>query len=142
MATQSHESLTSFRKVSVSSSRRFGVTVGLILAFLAVWPVIRHHQPVRPWLLAVGGVLVLLGLVAPRLLDPLNHLWFRFGLLLARITNPIVMGIMYFAAVVPLGWFIRLRGHDLLRLRHDDKSESYWIERGASAPASALTKQF
>lgn len=142
MASQSHESLTSFRKVSVSSNRKFGVTVGLILAFLAVWPVIRHHQPVRVWLLALGGVLVLLGLVAPKLLEPLNKLWFRLGLLLAKITNPVVMGVMYFAAVVPFGWFMRLRGHDLLRLKRDDTSDTYWIERDATAPTSSLTKQF
>ncbi len=141
MATQSHESLTSFRKVSISSERRFGVTVGLILAFLAVWPLIRHHQPIRLWLLAVAAVLVGLGLVAPKLLGPLNKLWFRLGMLLAALTNPIVMGVMYFAAVVPLGWFIRKRGHDLLRLRRDDKAGSYWIERDHAVPAS-LTKQF
>ena len=142
MATQSHESLTSFRKVSVSSSRKFGVTVGLILAFLAIWPVVRHHQPVRLWLLAIGGALVFLGLIAPRVLDPLNKLWFRFGLLLARITNPVVMGVMYFVAVVPLGWLIRQRGHDLLRLRRSGKIDSYWIERDPTAPPSSLIKQF
>ena len=141
MATQSHESLTSFRKVTISSERRFGVTVGLILAVLAVWPLIRHHQPVRLWLLVIAAVLVGLGLVAPKLLAPVNKLWFRFGLLLTAVTNPIVMGIMYFAAVVPLAWFIRLRGHDLLRLRRDAAADSYWIERDHSATAP-LTKQF
>lgn len=141
MATQSHESLTSFRKVSISSERRFGVTVGLIFAFLAVWPLIRHHHPVRWWLLAVAIILVGLGLAAPKLLAPLNKLWFRLGMLLASITNPIVMGIMYFAAVVPLGWVIRKRGHDLLRLRLDAKADSYWIDRDQAATAS-LTKQF
>ena len=100
MATQSHESLTSFREVTASSSRRFGVTVGLILVFLAIWPLVRHHAPIRLWLLAVGAMLVLLGLALPRVLDPLNALWFKLGLLLARVTNPIVMGVMFFAAVV------------------------------------------
>ena len=62
-------------------------------------------------------------------------------MLLSAVTNPIVMGVMYFAAVVPLGWFIRKRGHDLLRLRRDDEAGSYWIERDHAVPAS-LTKQF
>jgi len=141
VATQIHESLTSFRKVSASSSRRFGVTVGLILVFLAAWPAIRHHQPVRLWLGAIGLVLFLLGLAIPRVLDPLNSLWFKLGLGLARVTNPIVMGIMFFGGMVPLGWLMRWLGHDLLRLRRATEAETYWIVRD-SASASSLTKQF
>lgn len=140
MVTQSHESLTSFRKISASSSRKFGVTVGLILVVLAVWPAIRHHQPVRIWLAVPGALLVVLGLVAPRVLDPLNALWFKLGLLLSKITNPIVMGLMYFAAVVPLGWLLRRQGKDLLRLQRSAAADTYWIER--TEPASPLTKQF
>ena len=141
MVTQNHESLTSFRKISASTSRRFGVTVGLILVFLAVWPAIRHHQPIRVWLAAVGTVLCLCGIVIPRVLDPLNSLWFKLGLALARITNPIVMGVMFFGGMVPLGWLLRRLGHDLLRLRRGTDAETYWIERDATS-ASSLTKQF
>ena len=140
MASQSHENLTSFRIVAASSSRKFGLTVGLILCGLALWPFVRHHQPVRLWLLAIGLVLAVLGLVAPRVLDPVNALWFRLGLLLARITNPVVMGVMFFAAVVPIAWLVRRRGHDLLRLQPHPEANSYWIER--SAEPGSLAKQF
>ena len=81
-----------------------------------------------------------LGLVAPRVLDPVNALWFRLGLLLARITNPVVMGVMFFAAVVPIAWLVRRRGHDLLRLQPHPEVNSYWIER--SAEPGSLAKQF
>jgi hypothetical protein len=138
---QTHESLTSFRRVSASSERKFGVTVGAILVLLAVWPLIRHHQPVRLWLLALGAVLVVLGLAMPRLLAPLNRLWFGLGLALARVTNPIVMGVMFFAVVVPLGWLLRRQGKDLLRLKRDHDAASYWIARDPAAPTS-LAKQF
>ncbi len=145
MATQSHETLTSFRRVEASSSRKFGITVGAILCALAIWPVLRHpfvHNDARPRLvlLGIGAVLLVLGLVAPRVLDPLNALWFKLGMLLTKVTNPIVMGVMYFAAVVPLGWLLRRQGKDLLRLQRNAAAESYWIER--TEPASPLTKQF
>ena len=138
---QSHEDLTSFRSVSAGSNRRFGVTVGLITVVLAVWPLLRHHHPVRWWLLIVGLALVALGLAKPVLLAPLNRAWFRLGRLLSSVTNPVVMGVMYFAAVVPLGAFLRLRGHDLLRLRRDPGAETYWLPRGSDVEAS-LKKQF
>ena len=141
MATQSHETLTSFRKVTASSDRKFGVTVGAILAVIAVWPLVRHHAPIRLWLLVVGGALFVLGIAAPKVLAPLNHLWSQLGLLLARITNPIVMGVMYFVALVPFAWVLRAQGKDLLRLRRDPASQSYWIERDPAEPTS-LAKQF
>lgn len=141
MATQSHESLTSFRKVSTGSDRKFGVTVGLILSFIAVWPLIRHHASVRFWLLAIGLLLVVLGVAAPKLLAPLNKLWFKLGMVLAAVTNPIVMGAMYYLAVVPFGWVLRARGRDLLRLKRDASAKTYWIERDETTSGS-LAKQF
>ena len=139
MTSQSHETLASFREVSVGSDRKFGLTVGAILAALSLLP-LRHHQPVRLWLLAPGVALVLLGAAAPALLGPLNRLWFRLGLLLNRVTNPIVMGILFFGVMVPMGLFLRRR--DLLSLRRDAAAESYWIHRDPAAAPSSLTKQF
>ncbi len=138
---RSHEDLTSFRAVSAGSNRKFGVTVGLIVAFLAVWPLVRHHHPIRWWLLAAAMALVALGIARPALLGPLNRAWFRLGMLLSSLTNPIVMGVMYFVAVVPLGAVLRLRGHDLLRLRRDAEADTYWLPRGSDVEAS-LKKQF
>ena len=138
---QAHEDLTSFRAVSAGSNRRFGVTVGLIAGVIAVWPLVRHHHPVRWWLLIAAAVLVVLGLARPVLLAPLNRAWFKLGMVLSSVTNPIVMGVMYFAAVVPLGAFLRWRGHDLLRLRRDRQADTYWLPRERDGEAS-LKKQF
>lgn len=142
VTSESHETLASFRKVTVSSNRKFGLTIGTILIVLSVLPTILHHHPVRLWLMVPGVAILVLGLVAPALLEPFNRLWFRFGLLLGRLTNPIVMGVLFFAVLVPIGWFLRLRGHDLLRLRRDDEAASYWIHRDAGSPPASLTKQF
>jgi hypothetical protein len=139
--TQTHESLTSFRRTSASSERKFGLTVGAIFVVLSVWPWLRHHQPVRVWLLVIGLLLAGFGLAYPKVLAPLNRVWFAFGLLLARVTNPIVMGAMFFFAVVPFAWFLRARGADLLRLKRDSEASTYWIERDPNAPTS-LAKQF
>lgn len=141
MATQSHESLTSFRRVEASSDRKFGITVGLILCAIALWPIVRHHASPRIWLLIIGAALVALGVVAPRVLAPLNKAWLRLGLLLATITNPIVMGAMYFLAVVPFGVVLRKQGRDLLSLKKDPQAASYWIERDPNEKTS-LAKQF
>ncbi len=140
MTSQSHETLASFRKISSSSNRKFGLTIGAILCALSLVPLL-HHQPVRLWLLGLGAVVFVAGALVPALLAPANQLWFRFGLLLGRITNPVVMGVLFFCVIVPFGWVLRRSGKDLLRLKHDAAAASYWIARDPAA-ASSLQKQF
>lgn len=139
---QTHETLKSFRKVAPGSDRKFGVTLGLVLGFLAFWPLVHHHAP-RYWLLAVAGVLLAAGLFFPERLAPLNRAWFRLGLVLNRIVSPIVMGLLFFGAVVPVGWFLRRRGEDLMDLKPEPQAATYWISRAPEGPAPAtLGKQF
>ena len=70
----------------------------------------------------------------PRVLAPLNRLWTRFGILLAKIVNPVVMAGVFFIAVTPIGLLMRLAGKDLLRLRYDSTAETYWIMRTPPGP--------
>jgi hypothetical protein len=79
----------------------------------------------------------------PRSLAPLNRAWFRLGLVLNRIVSPIVMGGLFFCALVPIGWYLRKSGKDLLSLKLDRNATTYWIERNPPGPApNSLTKQF
>lgn len=140
MTSQSHETLASFRKIQVSSNRKFGWTMGIILIVLSLLPALLRHHPVHLWLLVSGFAILVLVLVAPSLLGPVNRLWFQFGLLLGRVTNPIVMGVLFFAVLTPIGFALRLCGHDLLRLRRDDFAESYWIYRNAGSSLTFLNE--
>ena len=78
---------------------------------------------------------------APAMLRPLNLLWLRFGLLLHRVVNPIVMGLLFFAVFMPMGLLMRLSGKDFLRLRFRGGDTSYWITRVGSPPGS-MRNQF
>ena len=82
-------------------------------------------------------------MLAPKLLAPFNRLWARFGLLLHRITSPLVLGIMFFAVITPMGWIMRALGKDLLRLKIDPAATSYWIARTPPGPTpESLKDQF
>ncbi|MBO0734362.1 MAG: hypothetical protein J2P49_08635, partial [Methylocapsa sp.] len=94
-------------------------------------------------LLAAAGFFFAAALLFPRSLGLLNRAWFRFGLFLNRIVSPIIMGGLFFGAVVPVGWYLRKSGKDLLRLKPDTDAATYWIERNPSGPPpGSLTKQF
>jgi hypothetical protein len=82
-------------------------------------------------------------LVYPRLLAPLNKLWLKFGLLLYKVMNPLVLGLLFFVTITPIGIVMRLFGKDFLRLRLDRSAKSYWIERTPPGPPpQSMKNQF
>ncbi|ATQ70310.1 hypothetical protein Ms3S1_18940 [Methylosinus sp. 3S-1] len=140
---QTHETVSSFRKTPIGSNRTFGVTFGIIFAIFGVWPLFHQAGSPRWPLLVLSTAFLAVALRRPDWLTPLNRAWFELGLALSAIANPIVMGILFFGAVAPLGWFLRKRGEDLLRLELEPEAETYWIERQPSGPApGASAKQF
>jgi hypothetical protein len=111
------------------SERGFGLIVGTILVLIAARGWWWHDRGVwQPVLAAVGGTLVVLGLVRPSLLGALNRAWFRLGLLLGRIVAPVVMGAVFLMTVVPTGLLLRLARRDPLR-RRARGADSYWVTR-------------
>ena len=75
-----------------------------------------------------------------KLLTPLNQLWARFGLLLGNIVTHIVMGLVFFLVVTPVGIVMRIMGKDLIRKKLNKNNKSYWIKR--EKPFGTMKKQF
>jgi hypothetical protein len=95
------------------------------------------------WLLVISGLLLVTALVVPIVLRPFNRLWFRVGLLLGRIVNPIVTSAIFFLVVTPTALLFKILGKDLLRLRLDKQASSYWLVRTPPGPApETMPKQF
>jgi hypothetical protein len=122
--------------------RDFGLTTGAIVAALfgLVLPfVFGRPWPVWPWVIAVP--LVLTGLIAPSILGPLYRGWMRFGLLLSKITTPLILGIVYFLVISPIAFFRRLQHRDALK-RSLDKSMRTYREAGVQKPPSHFERPF
>jgi len=135
--------IVEYRKTVMGSERSFGITFAALFALIGFWPVLFRSEMPRWWALAVGIAFLLSALTAPRLLGPLNILWFKFGLLLHHIVNPVLMALIYFSAFVPTGLMLRMARKDLLRLEWDPAAKSYWITRDPPGPlAGTMTKQF
>ena len=131
-----HEDFSRKEEVKGSSDRGFGLTVGGILLAIAARPgraaaVGRRRSGVgrgRPR----RGRRAALGVrpaSAPARLAPLNRAWTRLGLLLFKVVNPVVLGLIYLTTIVPIGLLMRLRGRDLLSLKFDRQAASYWVVR-------------
>jgi hypothetical protein len=128
-----HESFTRQDSVIRGSDRAFGFVMTGAFALLAainLW----HAGRIWPWMGLICVGFLVASLVRPSVLTPLNRLWFKLGLFLHKIVNPIVMGLLFYFAVLPTGLVMRLMGKDLLRLGLDRRSESYWIVRQPPGP--------
>lgn len=82
-----------------------------------------------PWLGGFSAFFGAMGLVWPAGLAPLNKLWFKFGLLLHKIMTPLIMGIMFYGLITPIGLLMRMTGKDPMRLRDVPETTSHWIDR-------------
>jgi len=108
--------------------RDFGLVTGGIVAvlfgLLLPW-LLGHALPVWPW--GVAGVLIGWALVSPATMRPLYRGWMRFGLLLSRITTPIILGIVFFLIITPAGFLMRLLGKDPMARKLDPGARSYRV---------------
>jgi hypothetical protein len=66
-------------------------------------------------------------LLAPATLKPVYRGWMRFGLLLNRITTPIILGIVFFLVLAPMALIMRLRGRDPMARKFETETESYRV---------------
>jgi len=121
-----------------SSSKSFGYLFFAIFLALAVWVYVKN-QNLNYWLIGTSVVFLVLTLIKSKLLDVLNDLWIKFGELLGKIIAPIVMSIVFFLILTPIGLVLKIVKKDLLKLKFNN-DKSYWIEK--SKTIESMDKQF
>jgi hypothetical protein len=135
------ESAAREQDVEMGSDRGLGFVFAAVFAVIALWPLIHGEYP-RLWATIVALAFLLVALVRPKLLHPLNIVWFRFGLLLGAVVTPVVMALLYVTTIVPIGIILRLRGKDLLSLKREPERNSYWITRQPGPEPGTMKRQF
>lgn len=121
--------------------REFGLVTGGIVAglFGLFFPwLLGRSIPLWPWI--VFGVLGVWGLIAPLSLRPVYRGWMRFGLMLSKVTTPLIMGIVFFVVITPVALILKIVGNDPMARKFDD-SESYRVPT-KKAPTENLEKPY
>jgi hypothetical protein len=137
-----NEPVVAHKKVKMGSNRSFGLVFAVFFVLVAALPA-AHGAPIRLWAFGVAAAFAAVAFLAPRVLGPLNLIWFKLGLLLHHVVNPVVMAIMFYGAILPMAVLLRWLGKDLLRLKREPENPSYWIPREPPAPApDSMKKQF
>jgi len=115
------------KKVKISSNRSFGIVFSLIFLVIAIYPVF-YGFPFRIWSLVISFVFLILGLINSQYLKFFNFIWFKLGLVLAKIFNPIILSFIFFIIVTPIALLMKILKKDLLNLKYNSNN-SYWIDK-------------
>ena len=133
--------MSEYNDIKISSNRSFGVVFFVVFLLIAFYPLLNNNE-IRLWSLIVSVLFLILGILNSKILSPLNKIWFKFGLLLGKIISPIIMGVIFFLVVTPIGFIMKLLGKDLINLKFNNE-KSYWIERGPAEPSpESMKNQF
>ena len=113
--------------VKISSNKSFGIIFFVVFLIIALYPLSQNGE-IRIWSIIISVIFLILGLLNSKILSPLNKYWFKFGIFLGKIISPLIMAIIFFLIVTPIGLIMKLLRKDLLNLKYN-RSKSYWIEK-------------
>tara|TARA_A100001015_G_scaffold233149_1_gene264207 strand:- start:1498 stop:1884 length:387 start_codon:yes stop_codon:yes gene_type:complete len=125
--------------IKIGSNKSFGIVFFIFFLLVSLYP-LTNDESIRYWSLTISIIFLILGLLNSNLLSPLNKIWFRLGILLGKLISPLIMGIIFFLVVTPIGLIMKIIKKDLLNLKFRKDKETYWIEK--TEPKSKMKNQF
>ena len=121
--------------------RSFGLLVGGIFGLIGLWPLVWRQDAPRAWALALAVALIVPALVAPRLLGPAYRLWMKLAEVLAWINTRILLGVVFYGVVTPIGLVMRMLKRDPMRRQFEPLGDSYRL-RCTPRAATHMLRQF
>ena len=121
--------------------RQFGFIVGGVFGVIGIWPVVFRNENPRLWAIILGGVLVALGAIIPQGLKQIYSGWMKVGHILGTINTRIILGIIYYGLVTPMGIVMRLVGKDSMHRTLMQDATTYRVVR-APRPRHHMRDQF
>ena len=121
--------------------RHFGLLVGAVFTVIGLWPLVFRGESLRLWAVGIGGLLIVFGGILPQLLAPIHKGWMWVGHIMGWINTRILLSIVFYALVTPIGLVFRLMGKDTMRQAFAESSTTYRVVR-SPRPHSHMKNQF
>ena len=121
--------------MDVKQLRHFAFLVGGIFLFISIWPLIWRGESVRLWAVFPALILVPLAIIAPLLLAPIYKGWMAVGHVLGWVNTRLLLGILYYGLIVPMGTVMKLMGRDPMRRQYVRDTDSYRVLRQRRDPS-------
>ena len=120
------------------SNRSFGLLFLIVFFIIALWPLV-NSETIRLWALIISLIFLFLGVINSKILNPFQKVWIKLGELLGKIIAPVIMFLVFFTILTPTGIILKLFGKDLLKIKKNKASKSYWVNR---KNISSMNRQF
>ena len=109
--------------------RMFGLMVGGIFSIIGLWPVLFRGESPRIWAISLGGALVGLGLALPSSLKHIHRIWMKIGHVLGYVNTRILLGVIFYGLITPMGVIMRLSGKDFMHRVLVPEANTYRVIR-------------
>ena len=130
-------------KLDKQGLRNFGMVTGAIVValfgLLLPW-LIGFNWPLWPWYLA--GTLWVLAIFVPVALDPIYHVWMRFGLILGWINTRIILGLVFYLIFTPVAFILKLLGKDPMHRKFSNVDKSYRVKSNSHDSREHMGRPF
>ncbi len=108
--------------------RKFGITVGSVIAVIGI-VLFYFEKSSAVYFAVIGGILIFLGVVFPRLLKQLNKFWMGLAIVLGFIMTRIILTTLFYLVITPIGFIAKIFGKKFMILKYDTSAETYWEKR-------------
>ena len=126
-----------YKDIKKKDNITFGLLFFVFFLIFGFYP-LNSSGFIRIWSVVLSLVFLIITIIRPNLFTFLNKLWIQFGILLGKIISPIVMGLVFFFVVTPIGMLVRILKKDVMGLKRG--ASSYWINR--EDKVQSMKKQF
>ena len=124
-------------KINKKNNITFGILFFIFFLIIGLYPLVSVGV-IRIWSFVLALVFLIITIIRPNLFTFLNRSWIQFGIFLGKIISPIVMGLVFFFVVTPIGILVRILKKDVMGLKRG--ASSYWINR--EDKLQSMKKQF
>ncbi len=124
-------------KINKKNNITFGILFFIFFLIVGLYPLV-SVEVIRIWSVVLSLVFLIITIIRPNLFTFLNRSWIQFGIFLGKIISPIVMGLVFFFVVTPIGILVRILKKDVMGLKRG--ASSYWINRDDKF--QSMKKQF
>ena len=121
--------------------RNFGLIVGGIFGAIGLWPALIRGGDARTWCLIVAVLLIVPAVTAPAVLWPAHRAWMALGAVLGWINTRLILGLVFFVVITPIGLVLRALGRDPMHRAFEPHATTYRVRR-TSRPGTHLLRQF
>ena len=110
-----------------SSNKNFGLTFFVIFLIISIYPILGGNK-INFWFLFLSLTFLIVSILIPKILNPLNIMWTKFGILLGKFFSPLIMSLVFFLVMTPISFILKLINKDVLNLKKN-YTDTYWINK-------------